>query len=73
MTLYSLTCFQRPPKGSNKSCLLQLVVLKSKFYYADLRRGVVSEQWSLKTVKCLIQVSSNTGLIVLNPFPNTPF
>ena len=29
-----------------------------------LRRGAVSEQWSLKAADCLIQVVSNTGLTV---------
>ena len=55
---YSITCIQRPPKGSDKSGLLQQVVFKCRFYQAHLRRCVVSEQWSLKAVYCLIQVVS---------------
>ena len=31
----------------------------------DLRMDVVSEQWSLKEVDCLIQVVSNTSLTVV--------
>ena len=54
-------CIQRPPKGSNKSVLLQQVVFKCRFYYVDTRKDIVSEQWSLKAVDCLIQVVSNTG------------
>ena len=34
-------------KVIKESCLHQ-VVFKCRFYYVDLRRGVVSEQWSLK-------------------------
>ena len=30
--IYSLTCIQRPPKESNKNCLLQQVVFKCRFY-----------------------------------------
>ena len=54
----------RPLKGSNESGLLQQVVFKSRFYEADLRRVVVSEQRSLKSGGLLIQVVSNTGLTV---------
>ena len=39
---YSITCIQRPPKGRNKSGLLQQVVLTCRFYEADLRMSVVS-------------------------------
>ena len=47
---YSITCIQRPLKGSNKSGLLQQVVFKCRFYKVDLgTRIVVSEQWSLNT------------------------
>ena len=62
--LYSKTFIQRSPMGSNKSGPLQQVVFKWRFYSVDLRRGVVSEQWSLQAVDCLIQVVSNTGLTV---------
>ena len=50
---YSITCIQRSPKGSNKSGLLQQVVFKCRFYFLDLRRGILSEQWSLKTGDCI--------------------
>ena len=50
--LYSITCIQRPLKGSNESGLLQLVVFK--YYWYDLGRVVVSEQWSLKAGGLLI-------------------
>ena len=50
--------------GSNKSGLLQQIVFKCRFYLVDLRRGVVSEHWSLKAVDCIIQGVSHTGLIV---------
>ena len=59
---YSITCIQRPPKGSNKSGLLQQVVLKCRFYLVDVRRGIISEQWSVKAVDYLIKVVCNTGL-----------
>ena len=36
---YSITCIQRPPKGSNESGLLQQVVFKCRYYLLDLRRG----------------------------------
>ena len=71
--LYSITCIQRPLKGSNESGLLQQVIFKCTFYEIDLRRVVVSEQWSFKAgslsiqVKAgglLIQVVSNTGLTI---------
>ena len=62
---YSITCIQRPLKGSNESGLLQQVVFKYRFYQVDLRRAVVSEQWSLKAGGLLIQVVSNIGLTVL--------
>ena len=62
---YSITCIQRPPNGSNKSGLLQQVVKKYMFYQLDFTSSVVSEQWSLKAVNCLIQVVSDTGLTVL--------
>ena len=62
---YSITCVQRPHKRSNKSGLLQQVVFKCRLYWLDLIRGVVSGQWSLKSVDCLIQVVSKTGLTVL--------
>ena len=62
--MYSISCIQRPPKGSNKSGLLKQVVLKRWFYLVDFRRGLVSEQWSLKSGGCLIWVVSNTGLTV---------
>ena len=52
-------------KGSNESGLLQQVVFKCRFYWVDLRRVAVSEQWSLKSGGLLIQVVSNTGLTVL--------
>ena len=47
MYIYSRTCIQRPPKGTNKSGLLQQVVFKYRFDKVDLRRVVVSEVWSL--------------------------
>ena len=50
---HSISCSQRPPKGSNKSGLLQQVTFKCRFDLVDLRRSVVSEQWSLKAVDCL--------------------
>ena len=61
---YSTTCIQRPLKGNNGSSLLQQVVFKCRFYLVELRRVVVSEQWSLKAGGLLIQVVSNTGLTV---------
>ena len=63
--IFTKTCIQRPPKGSNKSGLFQQVVFKYRFYKADLQKVVVSEEWSLKAVVCLIQVVSNPGLTVL--------
>ena len=62
--MYSITCIQRPLKGSNESGLLQQVVLKCRFYLVDLRVAV-SEQLSLTAGGLLIQVVSNTGLTVL--------
>ena len=56
---YSITCVKRPRKGSNKSGLLQQVVFKCRLYKVNLKRGVVSGQWSLKAVDCLIQEVSN--------------
>ena len=38
--IYSITCIQRPLKGSNESGLLQQVVFKHRFYKVDLRRVV---------------------------------
>ena len=32
ITKYRITCIQRPPRGSNKSGLLQQVVFKCRFY-----------------------------------------
>ena len=61
---YSITCIQRPLKGSNESVLLQLVVSKCRFYKVNLRRVVVSEQWSFTAGRLLIQVVSNTELTV---------
>ena len=61
---YSITCIQRPLKESNESGLLQQVVFKCRFYYVDLRRVGVSEQWYLKAGCLLIQVISYTGLTV---------
>ena len=52
---------KKPLKGSNERGLLQQVVFKCRLYQADLRRDVVSEQWSLKAACLLIQVVSNTG------------
>ena len=46
---YTITCIQRSLKGSNESGLLQQVVFKCRFYWVDLRRVIVSEQWSLKS------------------------
>ena len=39
--VYNTTCIQKPLKGSNQ--------FKCRFYSVDLRRVVVSEQWSLNT------------------------
>ena len=39
--------------------------LKYRFYQVDLRRFVISEQWSLKAGCLFIQVVSNTGFTVL--------
>ena len=39
---HSITCIQRPPKGSNESGLLQQVVFKCRFYQVDLRRAALS-------------------------------
>ena len=36
ITMNSVACIQRPPKGSNKSDLLQQMVLKCRFYYVVL-------------------------------------
>ena len=47
---YSITSIKRALKGSNEHGLLQQVVFKCRFYKVDLRRVVVSEQWSLNTV-----------------------
>ena len=63
--MYSITCIQRPLKGSNESGLSQQVVFKCRFYLVDLRRIAVAEQWSLKAGGLLIQVVSNTGLTVV--------
>ena len=65
---YSITCIQRPPKGSKKSGLLQQLVCRCRFHSVDLRRAVVLEWWSLKAVSSLIQVVSNTGFIVCIPW-----
>ena len=46
-TKYSITCIQRPLKGSNEIGPLQQVVFKCRFYQVKLRRVVVLEQWSL--------------------------
>ena len=62
---YSITCIQRPPKGSYERGLLQQVVFKCRFYYFDLRRVSVSEQWFLKAGSLLIKLVSNTGFTVL--------
>ena len=62
--MYSITCIQRPLTGSNESGLIQQVVFKCRFCWVDLRRAVVSEQWSLKAGGLLIQVVSNTGFTV---------
>ena len=62
--IYTKTCIQRPPKGSNKSGLLQQVLFKCRFYYIDLRRGIVSDQWSLKEVDYLIQAVTDACLTV---------
>ena len=62
--MYSITCIQRPPEGSNKSSLLQQVVFNCRFYLFDLRRSVVSQQCSLKAVDRFIQVVSDKGLTV---------
>ena len=62
---YNITCIKRPPKGSNKSGLLQQVVFKCRFYLVDLRWGVASKQWSLTAGGCLIQVVCITGITVL--------
>ena len=43
----SITCPERPLKGSNDSGLLQQVVFECRFFLVDLRRVVASEQWSL--------------------------
>ena len=66
ISLYSITCIQRPLKGSNESGLLQ-VFFKCRFYQVDLRRGLISVQWSLKAGGLLVQVVSNTGLTVHEP------
>ena len=34
--MYSISCIQRPLKGSNESGLLQQVVCKCRFYKVDL-------------------------------------
>ena len=47
------------------------MVFKCRFYLVDLRRFVVSEQWSLKAGGLLIQVVSNTGLTVFCTDRNT--
>ena len=62
--MYSITCIQKPLKGSNESGLFQQVVFACRFYSIDLRRVVVSEKWSLKAGVLLIQVVFNTGLTV---------
>ena len=61
-----MTTTRRPFKGSNESGLLQQVVFKCRFYYVDLRRVAVSEQWSLKEGGLLIQMVSKPGLTVYN-------
>ena len=38
----SLTCIQRPPKGSGKSGFLQQVIFECRFCHVNLRKGVVS-------------------------------
>ena len=63
---YSITCIQRPLKGSKENGLLQQVVFRCRFYSVDLRQIIVSEQWYLKADDLLIQVVSNTGLTVLS-------
>ena len=32
--------------------------------FGQFKKGFVTEQWSIKAVDCLIQMVSNTGLIV---------
>ena len=61
--MYSITCIQRPLKGSDESGLLQQVIFKCRFCKVYLRR-VVSEQWSPKAGGLLIQVVFNTGSTV---------
>ena len=71
-----MTCTQSRPKGSYKSGLLQQVVFKCRFLLVELKRGIVSEQWSLKAMDCLIPVVPDTGLTVqgtrFNPIPHNP-
>ena len=76
--IYSITCIQSPLKGSDESGLLQQVAFKYRFYYVELGKLAVSEQWSLKAGGLLIQVVSH-GVFGssqndhINPFPNNKF
>ena len=58
--------FTTEPRGTLD--LLQQVVFKCRLYLVDLWRSVVPEQWSLKAVDCLIQVTSNAGLTVFSTY-----
>ena len=66
--MYGETCIHRPLKGSNEGSLLQQVAFKCRFYYVELTRLAVSQQWSLKAGGLLIQVVFNTGLTVCAKF-----
>ena len=61
---YSITCIQRPLKGSNESGLLQQVVFECRFYWVDLRRVAVSEQWFLKAGGLLTLSQTSPGFYV---------
>ena len=57
-----MPCIQKPTKENNKSGLLQRVVFKCRMYEVDSRRGVVSEQWSLKAADCSLSKTTNFRL-----------
>ena len=46
--IYSITCIQRPLKGSNEIGLLQEVIFNCRFYLVD-SGFIVSDWWSLNT------------------------
>ena len=66
---YSITCIQRPLRGSNECGLLLQVVFKYRFYFVDKRGIVVTELWILKAGALLTISQTRPGFNV--SFENT--